>query len=253
MDAISRRLATTVCAILALGPFGHSAQAQSRTRITDVQLGTPVDALPVTEFVDPACGTNGGPPSLVLDHFADFRRCPVERSTGLREIWFIYDDEWEYIARAQRDERDIKRYSANDFYGQPIVTSLLIDAAGLVQGYRIVTDPRAPAEIRIDAHVLSGIFKSMFAFASWTCTDLPRDERELPIDDVYIKQSCEMATADRLLKLETRHLLKPGQDVRVNERSLTEARNDFESSSRLELYNRAAVMDAPCCRASARP
>ena len=132
-------------------------------------------------------------------------------------------------------------------------TSLLIDADGRVQGYRVVTDPRAPAEVRVGAYVVAGVLKSFYSFGTWTCIDLPRDERELPIDDVYIKQSCEMATSDRLLKLETRHLLKPGQDARVNERNLTEAKNDFESSTRLEFYARDAVKDAPCCQASARP
>jgi hypothetical protein len=248
-----RTLAAALGAILALSWQLPAVQAQSRTRIWDIAVGTPVDRLPLDEFVDPACGTNGGPPSTFLDQFADFRRCPVERATGLREIWFIYDDEWEYIARANRDERDIKRYSANNFYGQPVITSLLLDNAGVVRGIRVVTDSRAPPDVRIEAQLVSAILKTMYSFAPWTCTDLPRDDRELPIEELYIKRNCEMVSADRYARLETRHYHKPGQDVRVNERNLDEARGDFESSSRLELYDRDAVKDAPCCQASLRP
>ena len=133
--------------LLQLLAFGAgSVAAQSRTRLFDIELGVKLAGLPLDEWVDPACGTNGGPPSVPLDGFEAFARCPVEAATGLREIWFIYDDEWEYIGRAQRDEAQIGRYSANTLYRQPIVSSLLIDKSGVVQGYRIVTDPRAPVD-----------------------------------------------------------------------------------------------------------
>ncbi len=74
--------------------------------------------------------------------FAEFAQCAVERTTGLHEVWFRYDDEMEYIARARRSDIMIRQYQANSIAGQPIITSLLIDDAGLVQGYRIVNDPR---------------------------------------------------------------------------------------------------------------
>jgi hypothetical protein len=237
-----------VCAFAA-----GAAVAQSRTRVWDIQLGTPIAQLPQTEFVDPACGTNGGPPSLPLQAWADFARCPVEILTGLREIWFIYDDEWEYIARAQRDPFEIGRYSANSYYRQPIVTSLLIDDAGLVQGYRVVTDTRALIDLRMQAYLLFPIFKGMHSDGPWTCADLPTDARERPIDGVFVKSACQMMSERRYVKAEGRHLLKAGQDVRDKPRFLDQAVGDFESSARLEVYNLAAVRGAPCCPASARP
>ena len=45
------------------------------------------------------------------------------------------------------------------FFRQPIITSLLVDDSGLVQGYRVVTDPRAPVAVRQEAHTLFAIFK----------------------------------------------------------------------------------------------
>jgi len=120
-----------------------AANAQSPApKIWDIKLGTPINGLPLDQFVDPACGTNGGPPARTLASFADFSQCLVERSTGLREVWFRYDDEMEYIARARRSDIMIRQYRANSLAGQPIVTSLLFDADGRVQGYRIVNDPR---------------------------------------------------------------------------------------------------------------
>ena len=238
---------------IAFSMTAPNSLAQSRARIFDIELGGPVSSLPADQWVEPACGTNGGPPSLRLERFEDFVRCPVEEATGLREIWFIYDDEWEYIARAYADPDDeaggeIGRYSANVFYGQPIMTSLLVDAGGLVQGYRVVTDPRAPTEVRLLASALEIIFKALFQDAAWQCEDLPPEEREQSVDGAFLKEDCAMLSADRLVRLQGRLLRKPGQgDFQVAPEGY------FESSARLEVYNADAVRDAPCCQAFARP
>lgn len=236
--------------MLGLIPGGNYALAQSTARIFDVALGSSISALPHDEFVDPSCGTNGGPPALPLNGFEDFARCPVEEETGLREIWFIYDDEWEYIARAQRDEWIINRYSANLFFGQPIITSLMIDDAGLVQGYRVITDPRAPPDVRIEGFMLSGPFKGMFSDAPWACTNIPLGERQEPIEGIFINTACELRSDAHVVKLEAHHFFKPGQDLRANQRNLDVSLGEFESSTRLEVYSAGAVRDAPCCRAS---
>ena len=237
---------SVVVLALSLGAVG--ALAQSRARIFDVELGAPISELPQEEFVDPACGTNGGPPAVPLAGFEEFDRCPVEKATGLREIWFIYDDEWEYIARAERDEITIKRYSANSFFRQPIITSLMIDEAGRVQGYRVITDPRAPPDVRIDGFMLSGPFKGMFSDAPWVCTNFPRGERQQRIEGIFINTACELRSEARIVKMEAHHFFKPGQDLQANQRV---GEGEFESSTRLEVYSAEAVRDAPCCRASA--
>jgi len=58
-----------------------TAMAQA-PKIWDVAFGTPVAALPLDQFVDAACGTNGGPPARVLKSFAEFAQCARERTTG---------------------------------------------------------------------------------------------------------------------------------------------------------------------------
>jgi hypothetical protein len=215
-----------------------AAAAQAQTpppKIWDITLGIPVTELPLKDFVDPACGTNGGPPARVLNGFDEFALCPAEASTGLHEIWFRYDDEMEYIARARRSGVLIRQYQANSLAGQPIITSFLIDDAGRVQGYRIVNDPRADAGTRIDAFNIADLFKGI-AGMGLPCTDLPPAEGERPINDVFIKEICEGKTGDNVVRVESRRYYKPGQyAVDPNENRAVE--NQFESSARLEVYH----------------
>jgi hypothetical protein len=203
-------------------------------KIWDIKLGVPVGELPLNDFVDPACGTNGGPPARVLKGFDEFAVCPVEPSTGLHEVWFRYDDEMEYVARARRSGVLIRQYQANSLAGQPIITSFLIDGAGRVQGYRIVNDPRADAGTRIDAFNIADLFKGI-AGMGVPCTDLPPAEGERPVNDIFVKEICEQKTDDKVVRVESRRYYKPGQyAVDPNENRTTE--NQFESSARLEVY-----------------
>jgi hypothetical protein len=217
---------------------GCTRAQELATKIWDIKLDTPVAALPLDQFVDPACGTNGGPPSRVLARFADFAVCPVDKTTGLHEVWFRYDDELEYVARARRSEIMIRLYQANFLGGQPIITSLLIDDSGLVQGYRIVNDPRAAGATRIEAYGLVELFKGMVA-PGLDCTDLPPAQGERPIEDLFVKQSCESNADGQVTKIEARRYYKPGQFVvNPNDNRITE--NEFESSARIEVYRPAA-------------
>jgi hypothetical protein len=214
---------------------GHAQELA--TKIWDIKLGTPVAGLPLDQFVDPACGTNGGPPSRVLGSFADFALCPPDKATGLHEVWFRYDDELEYVARARRSEIMIRLYQANSLGGQPIITSLLIDDSGLVQGYRIVNDPRAAGATRIEAYGLVELFKGMVA-PGLDCVDLPPGPGERPIEHLLVKQVCEVKADGRVTRIEARRYYKPGQFVvNPNDNRITE--NEFESSARIEVYRPA--------------
>jgi hypothetical protein len=233
------RCSLLLAAALAAGlGFGGARAQELATKIWDIKLGTPVAALPLDQFVDPACGTNGGPPSRVLAKFADFALCPPDKATGLHEVWFRYDDELEYVARARRSEIMIRLYQANSLGGQPIITSLLIDDAGLVEGYRIVNDPRAAGGTRIDAYGLVEMFKGMVA-PGLDCTDLPPAEGERPIEDLFVKQSCTAKADGVVTKIEARRYYRPGQFV-VNPNSNRITENEFESSARLEVHRPAA-------------
>jgi hypothetical protein len=230
----------SIGAALALGLCIGAAAAQNAptSKIWDIKLGTPVDALPLDNFVDPACGTNGGPPSRVLKGFIEFAQCAVERTTGLREVWFRYDDEMEYVARARRSDIMVRQYRANSLAGQPIITSFLIDDKGLVQGYRIVNDPRIEGATRIAAFGLADVFKGI-AGMGLKCTDLPLAEGERPIDDYYIKETCEKNADGRIVRIEARRYYKVGQAAVDVDNRMTE--NQFESSARIEVYRADAA------------
>jgi hypothetical protein len=237
-DARAHRFSLrTVAAAFALnlaGGIPNPASAQQPLpRIWDLQLPTGVSDLPEEEFVDPACGTNGGPPGLAIGTFERFERCRPEAS-GLREISFRYDDELEFIARAARDPDAIARNNAMLVLGQPVTLSLLIDRSGLVQGYRIFTDPRADEEVRMQAYSVAIAFKARFGTQGWTCSDLLPAEGETPILGAFVKDRCEKLMDGQTITVESRHYYKPGQAMLDPNTGLPMA-NQFESSARLQV------------------
>jgi hypothetical protein len=233
--APSGRRNWTIAAAVALVLTGPSAAwpQQPLPRIWDVELGTPVGELPDEEFVDPACGTNGGPPGLRIASFEQFARCREEAS-GLREIWFRYDDELEYIARAARDPDAVARNNAMVVLGQPVILSLLIDRAGVVRGYRIVTDPHAEEELRQNAYLIAIAFKARFGADGWECRDFPPAEGETPITGTFVKQQCEKQADGQKMTVESRYYYKPGQAL-IDPNTGLPTVNQFESLARLEL------------------
>jgi len=215
-----------------------SGQQQRAPQIWDVRPGAAVGNLPQDDFVDPACGTNGGPPGLRLGGFEDFAKCRAEPS-GLREIWFRYDDEAEYIARAARDPDAIARNNAMLMLGQPVVLSLLIDGGGLVAGFRVVTDPHAAPELRADAHTLAFAFKAQFGTEGWRCENLPPAAGETPIEGTFVKQQCQKLSDGQQITVESRHYYKSGQ-VPLDPNSGLSTVNQFESAARLEVVSLGA-------------
>jgi hypothetical protein len=204
-----------------------------RLEVWDLRLGTRVDQLP-DEFVDHACGTNGGPPSVPLNSWNDFRRCRPEPG-GLREVYFRYDDELEYWAKANSLADQMEQYSGTKTYGFPVVVSALIDAEGLLGGIRIVSDPRDTSQNRDEAYLLRNFLTARLGRDNWQCQDLPLEDGETPVDGVFVKQSCRKRIDDKTIaSLATRYLRKPGQS-RFDPRTGRETAGQFESLARFEL------------------
>jgi len=237
-------LATTALALIVAGAGagggGSAARAEPpMPQIWDVAPGTPVGELPDEAFVDPACGTNGGPPGLPVGSFENFAKCRPE-SSGLREIWFRYDDELEYIARAARDEDAVARSNAMVVLGQPVILSLLVDPAGLVQGYRIITDPHADEERRMYAYTVAIAFKARFGTDGWACDQLAPDEGETPITGLFVKERCRKVANGQEIVVESRYYYKPGQSLLDPHTGLPTV-NQFESSARMQMVAIDAV------------
>jgi hypothetical protein len=238
LRAFAHPTAVTALALLLAG-VASGQQPARRPTIWDVRLGTPVGELPEEELVDPACGTNGGPPGLRLDGFEQFARCRAEAS-GLREIWFRYDDELEFIARAARDPDAVARNNAMLLLGQPVILSLLVDGAGLVQGFRIFTDPRAEGDLRADAYTVAVAFKARFGPDGWDCSDAPPAGGETPMAGTFVKQLCRKAAAGQAITVESRHYYKSGQAL-LDPNSGLASVNQFESAARLEVVRMQAL------------
>ncbi|MCC6780836.1 MAG: hypothetical protein IT537_30040 [Hyphomicrobiales bacterium] len=205
----------------------------ARMEVWDLALGTPLEQLP-DAFAEYACGTNGGPPSAPLKDWREMRRCRPEPS-GLREVYFRYDDELEYWAKANNLPLQIAQFSGTKTYGFPITVSALLDEAGTLRGIRLVSDPRGDAQNRDEAYLLRNFLTARFGRDGWSCEQLPPEGGETPFDGILVKERCsKRIDAQTTASLATRHLRKAGQRA-IDPHSGRETSGQFESNVRFEL------------------
>jgi len=103
--------ASLLVALICWPSVAGGADDLRRATVWDLKIGQPVAAQPAPdEFRGFACGSNGGPPRRRLAGWSDYMGCRPEAS-GLREVYFEYDDEYEYVARARDLPREIARWS----------------------------------------------------------------------------------------------------------------------------------------------
>ncbi len=103
---MNTKLRVAGCLVMMLAAPAVFSQAQeqpNRFTIWDIHLGDTASAIP-DEYINYACGTNGGPPSLPLPNFAAFKKCKPE-ADGLREVYFEYDDEQRIRGTGDRQNR----------------------------------------------------------------------------------------------------------------------------------------------------
>jgi hypothetical protein len=213
-------------------------QAQDRPKrftIWEIHLGEAASSIP-NEYVNYACGTDGGPPSIPLPNFVAFKKCKPD-AYGLHEVYFEYDDELEYEARALDNQHEIRMYAGTTVFEFPVVASVLIDDAGIVRGERLVTDPRQQvSRDRQEFWELANFLRQRFDEDLWACTDLPPEDGETPAGSKFLKNHCEKAQAGVNLVLEQRFFQKKGQQFvdPVTGKAQTQA---FESVTRFEMYD----------------
>jgi hypothetical protein len=213
----------------------HAQERPKRFTVWDIHLGEAASAIP-DEYENYACGTNGGPPSIPLPNFAAFKKCKPD-SLGLREVYFEYDDELEYQARALDNKPEIRMYAGTTVFEFPVVASVLFDESGIVRGERMVTDPRQHlSRDRSEFWELGTFLRQYFGDDHWTCNDLPADEGERPVGDQFIKNHCEKITPTMHLILEERLLQKKGQQF-VDPETGKAQMDAFDSSTRFEMYD----------------
>ena len=155
----------------------------TRLNVWDIHIGEKAADIP-DAFVNYACGTGGGPPSIPLTNFTEFEKCRPD-ANGLHEVYFEYDDELEYWARALDLKAEIRMYAGTSAYEFPVVASVLFDDAGLVKGERLVTDPRQQlSRDRNEFWVLADFIRHRFGTTSGsakTYRPMPGRARLAPI------------------------------------------------------------------------
>lgn len=231
-----RALTLMACVVGFLPACASVALAQerpTRVEVWDLKLGSAVEALP-DGFAEYACGSNGGPPGVPLGSWREFRRCRAEPD-GRLEVYFRYDDELEYWARANNFSTEVEQFSGTKVYGFPVVLSALFDAGGVLAGVRIVSDPRDPSRRREEAYALRNFITARFGRDGWDCIDHPPAEGETAVLRTFIKQDCRK-TIDGVgvATLQTRYLRKKGQS-QYDPRTDRETDGQFESHVRFEL------------------
>ena len=234
-----------------LTAFNLSALAQNRqtepdapprANIWDVRIGMTSGQIPEHDFIDISCGTNGGPPSILIDSFTNFSKCPPE-GTGLHEVYFAYDDELEYWARANEYITWIAIYSGTKVMDQPVILSALFDGDGIVKGIRIISDARADPQQRLAAIVMRRRFTGRYGEEGWACEDLPPREGEKPFRRQFIKELCTKIYKDQLrVRLESHYYQKSGQTT-FDPHTGQPQQGYFESTVRLELYHLSVPVD----------
>ena len=215
----------------------EDAALEPNFAIWDVHLGQPVDTISDGVAAIIACGTNGGPISIELKSFRDWKQCTPEAS-GLREVAFTYDDEQDYIARALELEYRVLA-GGTSVYAQPVVVSVLVDDQGLSQGIRVVTDDRAGDRERRVAVVLSKNFEARFGNWNLNCQDIPMQDGEQKVGSEFIHQRCTGTNPDgsgQKLLIEASYLRKKGQEG-LNRETQQINKGYYESKTRLEIVS----------------
>ncbi|RDE09195.1 hypothetical protein [Pelagibacterium lacus] len=183
-------------AALSLGLFAaigaEAAMAcAGRPTVWDISLGAAVSDLP-TGFGDYACGSNGGPPGRPLQGFGDYLQCNPDQR-GWHEVYFRYDDEEEFVARALEQQRRIAMCEGTQVFGIPVVASVLLDEGGTVQGIRIVSDPRGTEPAQRDDHWALGNMLRRHFPGDWECSPLALGPGSTPVGSFQPDQECVLS------------------------------------------------------------
>jgi len=223
--------------LMGLALSAHPSLSQEQIEpvysIWDVQLGQSLSQARDNDVGEIACGTDGGPPGQELASFNDYMTCAPEAS-GLREVNFTYDDEQDYITLALDVGYQFLK-GGTSVYAQPVIVSLLVDEAGIVQGRRIATDDRTSDFDRRNAYTLIRNFKARYGQWSLNCNDIPMKEGEQPVGNRFFHELCTGTSPDGLTRIaiEATYLRKKGQRA-VSRETQEVNKGYFESQMRYE-------------------
>jgi len=231
-----------------------------RPTIFDIPLGAgATDLPPPSAFGIFACGNNGGPPGKLLTGWGDFRNCAPD-TEGRYEVYFEYDDEAEYVARAHEDyPKGWTAGTAIDAF--PVMTSVLFNDTGRVVGLRIISDPR-PGQ-REDPflhvrprqeHYLLGLYLlDRFGMTASDCHNEAAKPGEGAVLGMFVRQRCTATIGNATYTIDSQLYRRPGESD-VDPATGLRTEGAFVSETRAEVsITGATSTDRPPHPLPARP
>ena len=106
------------------------------------------------------------------------------------------------------------RWEGTKVAGHPVIPSLLIDDAGVVQGIRVVTDSDTRMYLKKKAFLLGIRVMGRYGRDGWTCTEAEPGAGRTPVGGLFIDRRCEKTFHDRRLILETDSIAPPSSRAR---------------------------------------
>ena len=152
-----------------------------------------------------------------MSGWADYARCAPEPD-GLHEVYFEYDDEAEYVARAHDDfAAGWEAGTAIDSF--PIIASALFDDTGRLTGLRIVTDPRPDQRNdpflhfrpRQEHYLLALYLKPRLGISEGDCQSAAPGPGEGAVLGMFAKEDCSRTADGVHITLSSRFFRRPGE------------------------------------------
>lgn len=171
--------------------------------LRDFRVGMAASELPAEGYTDFACADS----KTGLQGWQDYGRCPVN-AAGLHALRFSYQEGSNDLAFVN------DTYEGTKVGGHPVLLTLLISDAGVVEGLRIETDPAARLNRRKKAYLLGELAKGRYGEAGWACTEAQPGAGEEPVGGMFLKEHCEKSTADRHYTLDRQMFHTVGADQR---------------------------------------
>ena len=203
-----RFFAATILALL----MGVPARAEEAD-LRNFRVGMPASELPAEGYTDFTCAGS----KTNVQGWPDYVRCPAD-AAGLHALRFSYQEGSNDLAFVN------DTYEGTKVGGHPVLLTLLISDAGVVEGLRIETDPAARLNRRKKAYLLGELAKGRYGENGWTCTEAQPGAGEEPVGGMFMKEHCEKTTPTRRYVLDRQMFHKVGADQR-----------GFISASQLEI------------------
>lgn len=225
------------------------AAAEFKPEFRGLGLGLAAAGLATEGYDYFACGSNGGPPLAQLTGWVDFAQCRADER-GFHEVYVEYGNATERLAELFREQFDeelwIQQYGGTRMANFPVVLSLLFDDAGIVRGFRAVTDARAALRDRGVAYLLRFRIFPLYGSADWDCVNKPPEPGQTAVGEdptTFLNEVCRKEIDGKRVRVEAHFFRRPGQTGR-NADGQFEA-GQYESMTRWEVFDAAVVPPLP--------